>query len=427
MQKHFRWSSSSLGWVLAILGGLFATDIPATDWLQWRGPTSDNHAQQDWTLPLRWNVQTGQNIQWKTAIDGRGHSTPIFVGDWIYLTTHDPSADVQALVRLDRNTGRILNKWAIHRNVGPIQMHSNNSGASPSPASDGQHVYVSFHNRNAIHVTAVTLQGRQVWQRRVCDFAPQAFEFGYGASPIIEGELLIVAAEFDGDDSGIYALDLDTGKPVWKIERPINLNFASAIVAPIAGERLLVIAGAETMDAYDPVTGQRRWSVPTTTEAICGTIVWDDRRLLISGGNPTPGTWCINAAGEHRELWSNRVMCYEQSLLANNGYVYAVADSGVAYCWRTHDGREMWKERLFGGGISASPLLVGDELLVASERGEVYVLAANPDRFEMRAQNQTGESIFASPVAVDDTLYIRSGIQEDGKRQEYLIAISEKP
>jgi len=398
----------------------------AGEWRQWRGPSGDNHASKDWDLPLKWNLKTGQNILWKAKIAGRGHSTPIFVGKWIFLTTMDPVARVQAVLRIDRQTGRVVNQWAVHRDVGDIPMHRNNSGASPSLASDGEMLYACFYSRDAINVTALSMEGSKIWQRQVCDFYPSQFQFGYGASPIIEGDLLIVAAEYDGENSGLYALDLKTGKPIWKAERPINLNFASPIVATVAGERLLLLAGAGTIDAHDPRTGARRWSVPTATDAICGTIVWDDRRLMISGGNPGSGTWCIQAAGNRKELWSNTVMCYEQSLLAIKEFVFGVADNGVAYCWRTRDGTEMWKERLFSGGISASPLLVGAELIVASEKGEVFTLAANPARFELLSTNQTGDSIFASPVAVNDCLYVRTGVMENGVRQEYLVAISSR-
>ena len=79
-----------------------------------------------------------------------------------------------------------------------------------------------------------------------------------------------------------------------------------------------------------------------------------------------------------------------------------------------------------GGRVSASPLLVGDRIYLASERGTVYVLRASPDRYDLLAKNQSGESIYASPVAVDDRLYLRTGIGTGAERQEYLVAIGEQ-
>ena len=400
---------------------LWATDVGP--WPQWRGPDSNNHAGSTVSLPRSWNFQTGEGIVWKTKIPGRGHSTPIFTPEGIFLTTSDAEAGTQSVVRLDRETGRLLDEFVIHSGTLPNRIHPNNSHASPSMAYDGQQLIASFYTDDSITVTALSVDGRRRWQTRVCDFQPSSFQFGYGASPIIENDLVLVAAEYDGLDSGIYALDRNTGKQVWKVNRPRNLNFASPIVAPIAGRRQLLIGGADQFSSYDPLTGQRLWQVNTTTEAICGTVVWDGRRVMISGGNPVAGTWCVDAGGRETLLWENSIMCYEQSLLAIKNHVFAVADNGVAYCWRTVDGTEMWRQRLFAGRISASPLLADGLLVIASERGKVFLIAASPDRFQPIGQFQTGDSIFASPVAIESRLYLRTAVRENGKRQEYLVAI----
>jgi outer membrane protein assembly factor BamB len=180
------------------------------------------------------------------------------------------------------------------------------------------------------------------------------------------------------------------------------------------------------VNGYDIQTGRELWKVDASTEAICGTAVWDGRRVLVSGGNPVAGTWCVTGDGSRQLLWKNSVMCYEQSLLTIDNFVFAVADSGVAYCWRTQDGTEMWKKRLCAGGISASPLLVGNRIYAASERGTVYVFAASQDRFDLLAENSSGDSIFASPIAVDDRIYLRTAIGSGEQRQEYLVAIGTK-
>lgn len=392
-------------------------------WPQWRGPEGNNHAGEDVTLPRQWDCATGEGIAWKTKLPGRGHSTPIFTSDGIFLTTADSDTGTQSVLRLDRETGRLLRETVLHRGTLPPQIHPHNSHASPSMAYDGDHYFASFYTDDAIIVTALSADGQTHWQRRVCDFRPSSFRFGYGASPLVEDDLVIIAAEYDGPDSGLYALDRRTGKQVWKVDRAENLNFASPIVATIAGRRQLLIAGADQFCSYAPESGRLLWSVPTTTEAICGTVVWDDRKVLVSGGNPVAGTWCVAADSREQLVWSNRVMCYEQSLLAIKNHVFAVADSGVAYCWRIQDGTEMWKRRLFGGGISASPLLADGHLVVASERGSVFLLSASPDRFQPIAEIQTGDSIFATPVAIGNRLYVRTAFEQEGRRQEYLLAI----
>ncbi len=410
---------------LTIFASLVVCSIAvfADDWPCWRGSAGDNHAAADTDAPLRWDLDSGHNIVWKTPLPGRGHSTPIVIDETIFLTTSDPEQQTQSLLKFNRTSGRLIDQWVLHRGTLPQRIHPNNSHASPTPAYDGEKLFVVFHTDDAIWLTAMTTAGREVWKKKVCDFRPSIFQFGYGASPLIEDDMVIIAGEYDGPDSGLYALDRSTGKQVWKVPRPSNLNFASPIAATIAGQRQILLAGAEMIAAYDPPTGRQLWSVDASTEAICGTVVWDGRQVLVSGGNPDNGTWCVTGDGSEKLLWQNPIMCYEQSLLADKGYVYAIGDNGVAYCWRSHDGVEMWKKRLFGGRVSASPLLVGDRLYFTSESGTVYVVAATPDRFDLLSTNPSGNSIFASPVAVDDRLYLRSGVGTGRQRQEYLVSI----
>ncbi len=276
---------------LAVAAG--ADQASRNDWPCWRGPEGDNHAPIDTETPLRWNLETGENVVWKTAIPGRGHSTPVLIGDAIFLTTSESADQSQSLIKLNRDTGRPIARWALHRGTLPNRIHPNNSHASPTPAFDGENLLVCFHTDDAIWLTSISLSGQQNWQKKVANFEPQTFQFGYGASPLVEEDLVIIAAEYNGSDSGLYALDLRTGATVWKVDRPSNLNFASPIAATIAGQRQVMLAGADQITAYDPRTGKLQWSVDSSTEAICGTVVWDGRRVMVSGGNPKSGTWCV--------------------------------------------------------------------------------------------------------------------------------------
>ena len=320
---------------------MLSLPLIADDWPQWRGSDGNNHAAEGTEIPLRWNLERNENVRWKAKLPGRGHSTTIVVGDGIYMTSADNESQEQTLIKVQRDTGLVVDRWVLHTGTLPSRIHRNNSHASPSPAFDGENIYVSFYTDDAIWVTAVTPGGRILWKRKVSEFKPTMFQFGYGASPIIEDGLVIVAAEYDGKDSGLYAINARTGKRVWKVDRPVNLNFATPIVATIASQRQVLLSGGKMITAYDPQTGKLLWKVDSSTEAICGTTVWDDRRILISGGNPIAGTWCVSGDGSERLLWEKRVKCYEQSLLTIKNYVFAVSDSGVVHCWRTQDGKEM--------------------------------------------------------------------------------------
>ncbi|WP_153559403.1 outer membrane protein assembly factor BamB family protein [Roseimaritima sediminicola] len=396
----------------------------ADDWPQWRGAASDNHAPLGASPPQQWDLSSGHGVVWKTPVPGAGHSSPTVFGNRIYLSTAEPDQDQQRLLQFDRESGELIRAVVVHQGGLPKRIHPHNTHASPTVATDGELVFVVFHNDGAIRATAFDNDLRQVWQSKVADFTPAAFQFGYGASPVLYRNHVIIAAEYDGPDSGLYALDKANGRQAWKVARPANLSFSSPVVAMLAGKDQLLLPGADAIQSFDPVTGRRFWSAEASTEATCGTVVWDDRSVFVSGGNPRSGTWAVRADGTEELIWENSVMCYEQSLLADRGYVYAVSDAGVAYCWKADNGTEMWKRRL-GGGFSASPLLVDDRIYAASEDGEVFVYRATPDRFVLLAKNRLGDEIFATPVALGDRLYVRYAVMGEDGRQEYLAALGD--
>lgn len=396
----------------------------AEDWLQWRGPTGDQHAPPGATAPLSWSETEG--VAWTTPLPGRGHSSPTLVGDRIYLTTADAEAGTQSLLILDRQSGELLRSLLIHEGGLPARIHPNNSHASPTVASDGQRVFVLFCNDDAAMVTALDLAGEPLWQVRAAAFDPQMFQFGFGSSPMVVGDVVVIASEYDGPESGIYALDAATGAQRWRAPRPKSLSYSTPAPIQYEGKQMLLMSGNSLLAAYDAVDGQELWTVQGSTRATCGTMVADTASGLAfaSGGFPGSLTQAVRLDGEHDIVWQNNVKCYEQSTLLVGDYLYEVSDNGVAYCYRTSDGEEMWKQRL-GGKYSSSPVLVGDRIYVTNEGGTTFVFAANPERFESLAENQLGDSAFATSTPADGRLYHRYAKQVDGRRQEYLAAIGE--
>ena len=399
--------------------------LASGDWLQWRGPTGDNHAPSAQSTPrASWSTEEG--FLWKVAVPGRGHSSPIVVGDRIYLTTCDEQAKTRSLLVFDRTTGELLASPIAHHGGLAKTIHAHNTYASSTPASDGERVYAMFDYENSVWITCYDLQGGQLWQRRVAAFDPTVMVFGLGSSPILHEGLLILATEYDGDESGIYAIDKLTGDPVWSTPRQRSLSNSTPIVATLGGRPQILLSGGSHLTAYNPANGDELWRTGGSPVATCGTVVWDESLALVfaSGGFPEAMTWAVEVGGEHRMLWHNPVRCYEQSILAVKGYVYAVADSGVAYCWRATDGERMWVKRL-GGKYSSSPLLVGERIYVSNEAGTTFVLAASPEEFQLLGQVQLGDEVFATPASVDGKLYYRYADSSSGQRQEYLMAVGE--
>ena len=384
------------------------------DWPWWRGPSRNGYAAEGASPPTR--LSEGDET-WKSKIPGRGHSSPIVVGERIFLTSAHESEQTQHALALDRKTGRQL--WMVQLNQGgfPENNHPNNTEATPTIACDGEKLFVTFFHHKSIEATALDLQGKPLWKRKVGDFNPRKYEYGYAPSPLLYREYVIVSGEYDGE-SYIAALRRTDGTPSWRIRRPDNVSFSSPVVAHVAGKDQLLISGNDRITSYDPVNGKSLWQAPGTTAATCGTMVWEGDIVFASGGYPKSETVAVRADGSGEVLWKNAQKCYEQSMLAVDGHVYALTDNGVLFCWRGRDGREMWKRRL-AGPVSASPVLAGGNIYWANERGALYVFKPNPEKFELVAENRIGESSFPSPAVSGGQIFLRVA-HDAGGRQEFL-------
>lgn len=400
----------------------FALADAKDDWRAWRGPNRNGVAADGQTPPTEWSA--AKNVVWKTKVPGRGHSSPTIVGDRVIVTTADERAKTQSVVCFDRASGKQLWATVIHRGGFPARIHRKNTHATPSVATDGSTLFAVFHNSDRIQLTALSLDGKALWSKTAGGFVPKVYKYGYAASPLIYKSTVIVGGESEADGF-LVACDRKTGRQVWRTERTRKLNFSSPIVATTGGRDQLVISGQKQIFSYDPATGRELWRKPAVCTVTCGTLVWDDKRVFASGGYPQRATVAMAADGSGRIAWKNDVKCYEQSMLAHGGYVYAVSDRGVAYCWRATDGTQMWAARL-GGNISASPVLAGGNIYISNERGTTFVFKADPKKFERVARNQLGDSAFATPSICGGRIYLRVGERTAGGRQEWLYCIGAK-
>jgi outer membrane protein assembly factor BamB len=394
------------------------------DWPVWRGPSLNGHApdQAIATVPVAWSGQ--QNILWRAVIPGKGHATPIVVGGGVFLLTHDEKNQTICLLKYNAMDGQPIGKVILHRGVvAPRYLHKKNTCASSTPSSDGKAIYVVVQVGDAIHASAVSVQGQLLWQRVVAPYRAGDGWFGYGASPLLVGNALVVPVETDNREGGLFALNKLNGRPLWRAKRPQSTGYSSPVLAEIAGRPQILISGGYRVAGYQPQDGRLLWEVKATSRTTCGTIVWKDDMVFASGGFPESGTYGVRVNQQGAQVvWENRVKCYEQSMVVAGDYLYGFADNGIAYCWRCSDGMEMWRQRL-GGPVSASPLLVGDRIYASNERGVTFVFRASPQNFELLGENVLGDSSFASPIYADGKLLLRYASSETGTRQEFLVAI----
>ncbi len=394
-----------------------APEIGPDDWPWWRG--QHQGVATGPAAPTSWSAteEKSENIVWKADVPGRGHASPTIVGRRVLLATADESAETQSVVCFDREFGKLLWQTQVHDGGFIAGTHSESTHASCTLASDGERIFAVFPRRDAIWVTALDLEGQQLWQREVGGYASR---FGYGASPVLHGPHVIVAA--DQESGGfLAALHRKTGEIRWRKRRPAADSYATPAVFRIADKDQLVISGAKAIMSYDPATGAERWSCPGTAALTINTPVRAEDCVIAGGGYPQAETLCVDAAtGE--AAWRNGTKIYTSSMVAHDGHVYAATDDGVAYCWRAEDGAEQWKERL-GGNIRASLVLAGGHVYVSGANGKTTVFKANPRRFERVATNQTGDEIFATPSISGGRIYLRAADSSSGSRRETLYCI----
>ena len=356
---------------------------------------------------------------WKVAVPGRGHASPTVVGNRVFLATADETAQVQAVLCFDRNSGQQLWRADVHAGELEKKGHPKSSQASSTVACDGERLFVNFLHGGAIFTTALDLDGQQIWQARVSDFITHQ---GFGSSPAIYRSLVIVSTDHKG--GGVVAgLDRASGKTVWRQERPKLPNYMSPAILRVDGYDQLLIGGCDLVSSFDPLTGERLWEVEGSTTECVGSMVTDGRLVFVSGGYPKKLTVALKADGSGEVAWQNSVQTYVPSMLVHGEHLYTVTDSGVATCWNSSTGEESWKARL-GGTFNASPVLIGDLIFASNQEGKTFIFHANPAEYQLVAENQLGEDVYATPVICGGRIYLRVAERStSGARQEWLYCI----
>ncbi|MEX2176292.1 MAG: PQQ-binding-like beta-propeller repeat protein [Pirellulaceae bacterium] len=390
----------------------------ASEWPGWRGPTGDGVAAAGQTPPLVWSEQ--QNVLWSAPVPGRGQGSPTVVGNRVFLTAAEPAREVQSVLCFDRQTGRQLWQAEIHQRGFEKKGNAKNSLAATTVACDGERVFATFLHDGAVFATALDLEGKQLWQTKVSDFVMHQ---GFGASPLVHESLVLVAADNKGGGA-IAGLDRETGKVVWKHERPAKPNYVSPVLLTVDGRRQLLFCGCDLVSSFDPLSGKKLWEVAGSTTECVTSIVTDGERIFTSGGYPANHIAAIRADGSGQTDWENAARVYVPSMIVRDGYLYAVLDAGVAMCWKSDTGEEVWKGRL-GGTFSSSLVLVGEHLLATNESGRTYIFKADPAGIELVGENQLGTECFATPAVCGSRIYMRVAKTVDGQRQEMLYCLGQ--
>jgi outer membrane protein assembly factor BamB len=190
------------------------------------------------------------------------------------------------------------------------------------------------------------------------------------------------------------------------------------------GREQMVLAGCNLISSFDPLTGKSLWEVSGSTEECVVTMVTDGERVFASGGYPKNHAVAILADGSGKVAWQNTARVYVPSMIVRDGHLFAVMDAGLAVCWKSDTGEELWKERL-GGDFYSSPVMVGDRIYASNVAGKTFVFIATPKTFQLLAANQLGDEAYASPVICDSRIYLRAAKKGEA-RQEFLYCVGSR-
>lgn len=376
-----------------------SSDVKADvgDWPWWRGP-SFNSATDSQDVPVKWN---SQNTKWKISVPGRGHASPIVVGDKVLIATSNKSKQTQSLIAYSRTDGSEL--WNTQLHSGKfMRMHGTNTHASATPASDGKHIFTAFIINNGLQVSAIDLEGEIKWQKTAGPFVSR---HGYGSSPLIYKSIIIVNGDNDGGGF-IAALNRDDGEIVWRIARPNNGSYCSPVVAKIDGKDQLLVSGNNAVISYDPSNGNQLWKSNGPARTTANTLIWNDEFVFSSGGYPEKSVMAIKADGSGKVAWQKRIKMYVPSPLMIGDKLLVTQDSGLLRLLNASDGNEIWKHRL-EADFYGSPVLNGDTVFIGGRNGKAFAFKVEPE-FKLVAQSQLDGDISTTPAICKNEIFVRT-------------------
>ena len=256
---------------------------------------------------------------------------------------------------------------------------------------------------DGIFVTAVDRDGSIEWQTRAGSFDSK---HGYGSSPVLYKSLVIV----NGDNQGegfLAALDRQTGKIVWRVDRTDNSSFATPIVAHLNGVDQLLLSGHNAISSYNPENGDLRWEGEGPAATTANTMLWYQGLVFASGGWPEHNLMAVHGDGSGKIAWQKGIKAYVPSPVIIDGKLLVVQDANIVRLFDPKSGDELWKHRLGRRGYSASPTVVGDVVFLPDETGEVHVFRVG-GKFEKLAANKLDGDGMASPIICGDRIYLRT-------------------
>jgi outer membrane protein assembly factor BamB len=411
----------------------------------WPGFRGDNAAGNGdgQAAVVEWNVETKENIRWKTPIPGISNSSPVVWGDRVFVVTaissagnnsfkpglygdvapvNDVSEHTWKIYCLDKKTGSVLWERTAFTGVPKVKRHTKASQANSTPVTDGKRVVALFGSIGLL--ASWDMEGKPLWTETLGAldsgwFFDPEYQWGHSSSPIIHGSTVIVQADRQ-KNSFLAAYDLGSGKQVWRTERDEIPTWGTPVLFRADGREQIVTNGPR-IRAYDPRTGRLLWTLGPNSEITVGTPVVGDGLVFVTGGYPPvrpvyavkpTATGEISVSKEKATsdaiAWSNDQGTYIPTPIFYEGMLYTCGNNGVLSAYDAKTGERIYRARVGGGGsFVASPVAADGRLYLANEDGDVFVVRAGRT-YEELAKNEMNEVIVGTPAVSDGFIIIRT-------------------
>jgi len=391
------------------------------NWTHFRGSDLNGISAAE-KIPLTWDESS---IVWKTALRGKGHSSPVVYENQIWITTASPDGKELNALCTDFRDGKTLFDIKVFTPEQTISKHSINTYASPTPCIEKGFVYVHYGSLGTACIK--TSDGSIVWTRT--DLKCKHVQ-GPGSSPFLYKNLLIL--HYEGTDVRfIIALDKKTGKEVWRANRPEELYkampnigtkaYVTPIIIKVKGKDQLISNGSAACFAYDPNTGEEIWRVVRGAESTVPMPIYENGLVYFYCGFMVDAESsnfteliAVNPEGKGditatNVLWRKRDNQTQTQMLTpviKDGLIYTANTRNMIQCIDAKTGEVIWEERQ-RSNFNSSPVWVNGNIWFGSVKGDVIAVKAGRT-YEPVAQFTMESGIWGTPAILRNSVILRT-------------------
>ncbi|RQW03795.1 dehydrogenase, partial [candidate division KSB1 bacterium] len=363
-----------------------------------RGPLGHG-ISDDKNTPLKWNVETGENILWKVKVPLKGYSSPVIWGDKLFVT--GANNDQRWVYCYNKQNGEML--WQQQANnidgsPAAAPKTTDDTGlAAPSVVTNGQQVVAIFGTGDII---AFDMNGTRLWAKNL---GVPDNHYGHSSSLLNWKEKVFV--QYDTNRGGrLLALNIETGESIWDVTRTNKISWSSPILAEVDGKMQVITTSTPSVAGHDAESGKELWKI----DCLSGEV----------GPSAGFGNGLVFAANEYATLaaidpskgeivWQDNYYLPEvASPVVADGMVFIATTYGVFAAFDAHTGNMYW-EAEFNEGFYSSPIVAGDKIYAADMSGEVHIIKVDRE-YELIGSNAMGEKMTTTPAFNDGRMYVRA-------------------